>query len=56
MPTLHSAIIRGQTSRGKTMFVLNLLELEYKDVFENIVILCPTIQRNKTYKKQEIDW
>ena len=46
----NSAIICGLTSCGKTMFVLYLLEFEYKDVFENIVILCPTIKWNKTYK------
>ena len=34
------------------MFVLNLLELEYKDVLENIVILCPTIQWKKHIKNR----
>ena len=33
----HSAIICGQTSFGKTMFVLDLLELEYNDDLENIL-------------------
>ena len=53
----HSAIICGQTGCGKTEFVLNLLELPqdrggYAGVFENIVILCPTIEWNKTYKNR----
>ena len=30
-------------------FVLNLLEFEYKDHFEYIVIICPTLRCNKTY-------
>ncbi len=53
----HSAIICGQTGCGKTEFVLDLLELSqqqggYAGVFENIVILCPTIAWNKAYKNR----
>ena len=48
----HSAIICGQTGCGKTEFVLDLLESEYAGVFENIVILCPTINWNKAYKNR----
>ena len=29
----HSTIICGQTSFGKTMFVIDLLEFDYKNVF-----------------------
>ena len=46
----HSAIVCGQTGCGKTEFVLDLLELEYAGVFDNIVILCQTKNWNKTYK------
>ena len=49
----HCAIIAGITSCGKTEFVLDLLETEYRGVFEHIIILCPTIQWNKTYKNRE---
>ena len=49
----HCAIICGQTGCGKTEFVLDLLEKEYRQVFEFIVILCPTIQWNKAYKNRE---
>ena len=49
----HCAIICGQTGCGKTEFVLDLLEGEYRGVFEHIVILCPTIQWNKAYKNRE---
>ncbi len=34
----HCAIICGQTGCGKTEFVLDLLEKEYRGVFKNIVI------------------
>ena len=46
----HSAVIIGQTGCGKTIFVLDLLQKEYQGVFENIVILCPTVEWNKAYK------
>jgi len=48
----HSAIICGQTGCGKTEYVLDLLEDEYENVFENIIILCPTIEWNKAYKNR----
>ncbi|CAC5413730.1 ATAD1 [Mytilus coruscus] len=44
-------LLYGQTGCGKTEFVLDLLEGEYSGVFKYIVILCPTIQWNKAYKK-----
>ena len=46
----HSANVCGQTGCGKTEFVLDLLESEYAGVFDNLVILCPTINWNKAYK------
>ena len=46
----HSAVITGQTGCGKTFFVLDLLQEEYQGVFENIIILCPTVEWNKAYK------
>ena len=48
----HSAIICGQTNCGKSVIVLDLLKNEYKGVFENIVILGPTIAWNKAYKNK----
>ena len=47
---LHSAVVCGQTGCGKTLFVLDLLEKENQGVFENLVILCPTVELNKAYK------
>ena len=49
----HCAIICGQTGCGKTEFVLDLLENDYRGVFKYIIILCPTIQWNKAYKNRE---
>ena len=46
----HSAVVCGQTRCGKTLFVLDLLEKEYQGVFENLVILSPTVEWNKAYK------
>ena len=48
--TSHSAIICGQTGCGKTVFILDLLEGPYRNFFQNIVILCPTIRYNETYR------
>ena len=45
----HSAMFVGVMACGKTEFLLKLLETVYKNHFELIVILCPTILDNKTY-------
>ena len=50
----HSAIVCGQTECGKTVFILDLLEGPYRGFFRNIVVLCPTIEHNKTY--QQCPW
>ena len=47
----HSAIVCGQTGCGKTAFILALLEGPYRGVFWHIVVLCPTIEHNETYKQ-----
>ena len=45
----HSAMFVGVTACSMTEFLLQLLETKYKNHFEFIVILCPTILNNKTY-------
>ena len=45
----HSAMFIGVMACSKTEFLLRLLETEYKNHFEFIVLLCPTILDNKTY-------
>ena len=42
----HSAMFVGVMACGKTEFLLKLLETVYKNHFEFIVILCPTILDN----------
>ena len=40
----------GATNVDKTEYLLRILEIEYKNNFEFIVITCPTIlDNNKTY-------
>ena len=45
----HSAMFVGATACGKTEYLLTLLETKYKNHFEFIVFLCPTILYNETY-------
>ena len=46
----HNAILVSATNVGKTEYLLRILETEYKNHFEFIVIMCPTIlDNNKTY-------
>ena len=45
----HTTIFTGPTGRGKTEFVLHLIEKEYNKHFDYIIIICPTLRWNKTY-------
>ena len=45
----HCAMFVSCTNVGKTEYLLRILETEYKNHFEFIVILCVTISDNKTY-------
>ena len=42
------------TNSGKTHFMLDLLENEYKNKFHYIFIVCPTFLYNKTYQRKFI--
>ena len=53
METPFNAIILGQTCCGKTFYLLQLLEEDYKNHFENIFLICPTFVQNKTYMYQK---
>ena len=48
-------IIVGMTCSGKTHFLLNFLEREYKNYFDHIFLICPTYQWNKTYENWKYD-
>ena len=45
----HSAMFVGVMACSETEFLLRLLETKYKNHFEFIIILCPTILDNKMY-------
>ena len=52
----HTSIFCGPTSCGKTQRILDLLENQYRQHFENIVIFCPTLRWNKTYLERSWLW
>ena len=44
----------GATNVVKTEYLLKILEIEYKNHFEFILIMCPTIlDNNKTYPSRK---
>ena len=47
-------LISGMTGCGKTHFVLDLLENEFRNKFDYIIIICPTFVYNKTYNRKFI--
>lgn len=47
-------LISGMTGCGKTHFVLDLLEKEFRNKFDYIIIICPTFLYNKTYNRKFI--
>ena len=44
------------TGVGKTHLALSLLETEYRNHFNFIVIICPTLRYNSTYKNRSWVW
>ena len=56
MKELHTALFVAPTGVGKTHLALNLLESEYRDHFNFIVIICPTLVHNFTYKSRGWVW
>ena len=44
-------IIVGMTACGKTHYLLDMLEKEYKNHYDYIFIVCPTLEDNKTYQQ-----
>ena len=49
----HTTIFTGSTGRGKSHLVLDLIEKEYNKHFDYIIIICPTLQWNKTYHARD---
>ena len=52
----HTALFVAPTGVGKTHLALSLLETEYRDHFNFIVIICPTSRYNSTYKNRSWVW
>ena len=52
MKESHAALFVAPTGVGKIHLALNLPENEYRNHFDFIVIICPTIAHNETYKSQ----
>ena len=51
----HTALFVAPTGVGKTHLALSLLETEYRNHFDFIVIICPTLRYNSTYKNKTND-
>ena len=52
----HTALFVAPTGVGKTHLALNLLEKEYKNYFDFIIIICPTLKHNETYRSRKWVW
>ena len=52
----HTALFIAPTGVGKMHLALNLLENEYRNHFDLIVILCPTLEHNEMYKSRGWVW
>ena len=56
MKELHIALIVAPIGVGKTHLALSLLETEYRNNFDFIVIICSTLRYNSTYKNRSWVW
>ena len=52
----HTALFVAPTGIGKTHLALSLLENEYRNHFNFIVIICRTLRYNSTYKNRSWVW
>ena len=52
----HTALFIAPAGVGKTHLALSLLENEYRNHFDFIVIICPTLRYNSTYKFRGWVW
>ena len=52
----HTALFVAPTGVGKMHLALNLLESEYKNHFDFIIIICSTLRNNSTYKSRGWVW
>ena len=52
----HTALFVTPARVGKTHLALNLLENEYRNHFDFIILICPTLEHNETYKSRGWVW
>ena len=52
----HTTLFVAPAGVGKTHLALNLLKSEYRDHSDFIVIICPTLAHNETYKSRGWVW
>ena len=52
----HTALFIAPAGVRKTHLALSLLENEYRNHFDFIVIICPTLRYNSTYKNRSWVW
>ena len=52
----HTALFVAPTGVGKTHLALSLLQNEYRNHFNFIVLICPTLAHNETYKSRGWVW
>ena len=52
----HTVLFIAPTGIGKTHLALDLFEKEYKNHFNYIVIICPMLEHNETYRSQKWFW
>ena len=56
MKELHTALFVAPTGVGKTHLALSLLENEYRNHFNFIIIICATLRYNSMYKNRGWVW
>ena len=52
----HTALFVAPTEVRKTHFALDLLEKEYKNRFDFIIIIYPMLKHNETYRSRKWVW
>ena len=52
----HTALFVAPAGVGKTHLALSMLENEYRNHFDFIVTICPTLRYNSTYKSRGWVW
>ena len=52
----HTALFVAPTGVGKTHLALNLIKKEYKNYFDFIIIICPMLKHNETFRSRKWVW